>query len=335
MFRFNLVRRSVTVLLLAGAGLLLNGGSPADAIPDPTPTGIAGMATWPDPSPGGYWLALNSGAVLPFGGAPDFGDVSDTPNPSPDGIVAMVGSPNPTPDGYWLLTAAGKVYTFGAAQHFGDVTDHPGAAVMGYSGTAMAATPEGDGYWIAARCGRVYAFGGAVFYGDTSDHPQPSPGGWPDPTPCGTVAIAATPTGDGYWLAKASGWVLAFGDADHFGDLGDHPCPTPTGTPDPTPGGIVGFAATPTGGGYWLVTAGGRVCAFGDAPHLGDLADHPAPNPGGIAGIVAWPNPTPGGYWLVGGSGKVYAFGAAKNLGDAFKGPDVIVTCPGGPKVCP
>jgi hypothetical protein len=33
------------------------------------------------------------------------------------------------------------------------------------------------------------------------------------------VAIASTPTGKGYWLVTADGWVIGRGDAADFGDV--------------------------------------------------------------------------------------------------------------------
>jgi hypothetical protein len=68
------------------------------------------------------------------------------------------------------------------------------------------------------------------------------------------VAIAATPTGRGYWLTSADGAVRAFGDAGALGG--------PASAPNEP---VVGMAATQSGTGYWLVTADGSVFAFGDA----------------------------------------------------------------------
>ena len=71
---------------------------------------------------------------------------------------------------------------------------------------------------------------------------------------------------------------------------------------------IVGMAATPDGGGYWLVASDGGIFAFGDAGFYGSA--------GGCAAqrsrSWAWP-PTPdgGGYWLVASDGGIFAFGDA------------------------
>ena len=53
--------------------------------------------------------------------------------------------------------------------------------------------------------------------------------------------MAAAP-GGGYWLVARDGGLFTYGDAPYFGSLGGRPLPGP----------VVGMAATPSGGGYWL-----------------------------------------------------------------------------------
>ena len=73
------------------------------------------------------------------------------------------------------------------------------------------------------------------------------------------VAIAATPTGNGYWVAGSDGAVSSFGDAGSFGSMAGRPLNQP----------IVGIAATPSGKGYWLVATDGGMFSFGDAKFFG------------------------------------------------------------------
>src|SRR3954469_7695530 len=70
------------------------------------------------------------------------------------------------------------------------------------------------------------------------------------------VAIVATPTGNGAWVASRDGTVAVQGDAPQLGSARSS-----------APG--VGMAGTPSGKGYWLVTSVGGVFAFGDAPGKG------------------------------------------------------------------
>src|ERR1700676_3281059 len=53
-----------------------------------------------------------------------------------------------------------------------------------------------------------------------------------------------------YWLWASDGGIFSFGDAGFHGSTGAVRLNQP----------IVGMAATPDGGGYWLVARGGAVC---------------------------------------------------------------------------
>ena len=70
---------------------------------------------------------------------------------------------------------------------------------------------------------------------------------------------------------------------------------------------IVGMAATPDDGGYWLLASDGGIFAFGDRLLYGST--------GGMhlnAPIVSMtPTPDGGGYWLVGSDGGIFSFGDA------------------------
>jgi len=76
-------------------------------------------------------------------------------------------------------------------------------------------------------------------------------------------------------------------------------------------GRVVGIAATPDGGGYWLADAVGGVEPFGDAVFYGAMAGHALNQP--INHIVATPDG--GGYWLVAADGGTFAFGDAGFFG--------------------
>ena len=56
--------------------------------------------------------------------------------------------------------------------------------------------------------------------------------------------------------------MFAFGDAVYFGNVASL-----LGGPAPSP--IVGMAAAPDGGGYWIVQNDGAVSRFGDAGFFG------------------------------------------------------------------
>ena len=117
-------------------------------------------------------------------------------------------------------------------------------------------------------------------------------------------AVAKEPTvaGEGLWVAKADGAVLAFGQAQHHGDAEDIELDSP----------IVGIAAHRSGRGYWLVSADGEVRAYGEAQHHGSAEDQNCLKP--VVAIAA--NPADDGYWLADENGGIYGFGGAQTVGN-------------------
>jgi hypothetical protein len=77
--------------------------------------------------------------------------------------------------------------------------------------------------------------------------------------------------------------------------------------PSPLKAPIAGMAATPDGGGYWLVGSDGGVFAFGSAQFYGSTGDIHLDAP--IVGMAATPDGD--GYWLVASDGGIFAFGDA------------------------
>ncbi len=171
-------------------------------------------------------------------------------------------------------------------------------AVMGIAGGgAFAASPPSPTpvvqppapFWLADAAGSVWSFGGAGKFSGAA------PAGGPQPSP--VVAIAATPSGDGYWLLTSAGAVLAEGGARSYGSGGAGP-----GRP------AADIASTADGLGYWVVSAAGSVYTFGDAHYFGSLTTGLPAQP--IVRLV--PAPDGGGYWLLSQSGQVFGFGDAK-----------------------
>ena len=161
----------------------------------------------------------------------------------------------------------------------------------------------------------------------------------------GTTAtrLAATPDGQGYWIADAAGGVSTFGDAGSYGSAASLPLNGPVISMAPTATGagywllgsdggifsfgdaqfygsmggkplnkpIVGMAAVPGGGGYWEVAADGGIFSFGDAQFYGSMGGKPLNQP--IVGMAATPNG--GGYWEVASDGGIFSFGNAQFYG--------------------
>ena len=75
----------------------------------------------------------------------------------------------------------------------------------------------------------------------------------------------------------SDGGVFNYGDAAFEGSMGGQPLNTP----------IVGMAATPDGGGYWLVASDGGIFSFGDAAFHGSMGGQHLNKP--IVGMAADP----------------------------------------------
>ncbi|HZT96846.1 MAG TPA: hypothetical protein VFB34_08420 [Chloroflexota bacterium] len=84
------------------------------------------------------------------------------------------------------------------------------------------------------------------------------------------------------------------GDAHFFGSAGAIHLAKP----------IVGMAATPDGGGYWLVASDGGIFNYGDARFFGSAGSLPLAKP--IVGMAATPDG--GGYWLVASDGGIFNY---------------------------
>ena len=74
---------------------------------------------------------------------------------------------------------------------------------------------------------------------------------------------------------------------------------------------IVGIAATPDQGGYWLVASDGGLFSFGDAKFYGSTGNLVLNKP--IAGMAATPDGQ--GYWLVASDGGIFSYGDAQFYG--------------------
>jgi hypothetical protein len=157
------------------------------------------------------------------------------------------------------------------------VTPAVSTSVQHYAPSPMA-------YILTTNNGAVYSYG----IGEPSSGPV---GANPNPI-APIVGIAATPAGDGYWLAASNGYVYSYAKAASF--YWYHASD------------VVGIAASPSGNGLYLVTSSGAVYAYGTARYMGGantLPSHPQ-----IRGIVA--NPTGTGYWEYSANGGIFSYGA-------------------------
>lgn len=193
---------------------------------------VVGIA--PTPSGGGYWLAMRSGKVLPFGDASRHGRVRKKR------VVDIAATPSGS--GYWLLGKSGRVWAFGDADLYGRMPGGEARAV------AIAPTPTGEGYWVFASDGRVYARGDAPHRGDLAGEGK-------------TITAAAGRRAAGYWMTTRRGRVFAFGSASLHGQATDIRAVRP----------VASMLGAPDGNGYWILGRRGKVAAFGTAQPLGSV----------------------------------------------------------------
>jgi hypothetical protein len=102
-------------------------------------------------------------------------------------------------------------------------------------------------------------------------------------------------------LAASDGGVFSFGGLHFYGSMGSVKLNKP----------VVGIAATPDGGGYWLVAADGGIFSFGDARFFGSMGNVRLNEP--VVGMATTPDG--GGYWMVASDGGIFSFGDARFFG--------------------
>jgi hypothetical protein len=134
------------------------------------------------------------------------------------------------------------------------------------------------------------------------------------------TGIAATPSGNGYWVTTAAGQVQAEGDAKNYGSMG-----SALNAP------IIGIAATPSGNGYWLVGGDGGIFSFGGAQFFGSTGSMVLNKP--VVGMASTSDGN--GYWLVASDGGIFSFGDAVFHGSMGGTPlnqpvDGMAATPGG-----
>ena len=113
----------------------------------------------------------------------------------------------------------------------------------------------------------MFRFGDAGFLGSTGNLRLNRP----------VVGMAATPTGNGYWLVAADGGVFSFGDAGFFGSTGGLRLAKP----------VISMLATTDGTGYRLIATDGGVFTFRDATFHGSAALASNPSPFAAAALPA------------------------------------------------
>ncbi|MGQ0520767.1 MAG: 3D domain-containing protein [Actinomycetota bacterium] len=153
---------------------------------------VVGVAATPTGK--GYWLAARDGGIFAFGDAAFLGSAGGLTLNAP--IVAIDASPSG--GGYRLLARDGGIFSFGDAPYAGSAAGRAGPPFVDLTTTA-----DGKGYWVAGAEGNVHAFGSASSAASGAG-PAAAPG-------APVTAVAATPAGDGVWLATGGRPLGDFG----------------------------------------------------------------------------------------------------------------------------
>jgi hypothetical protein len=225
------------------------------------------VAVVPTPTANGYWVVTGAGGVFGYGDA----TVDSNRPPRPRSFVAAAAA-TPRGVGFWMVSRSGEVRAFGDAA---PIEPAPGVVGVDAAIVGIAPTASGLGYWLVDSGGRVTPVGDAVDFGSMLTVRVTDP----------IVGIAATPFGDGYWLASSRGRVFRFGAATRHGgsfhefdaqlsidDFATFDDLTAEARRRAAAHPVASIAATPTGGGYWLITTDGWVIGRGDGADFGDAS---------------------------------------------------------------
>jgi ribosomal protein L24E len=321
------IRALASVAVAAGMFTAVGAAQQSQLASSSTPTLPGQVVAMSATSSNGLVVASNNGGVTADGSASTYGSTYSDGMTGLSGshplAAPIVGMANlPSGKGYYLVGADGGVFNFGSAPYHGStysygITGLGGAHPLNAPIVGMASTPHGNGYWLVAADGGVFNFGSAKFYGSTYTYGITGLSG-KHPLNAPIVAMVPTPGGHGYWLIAKDGGVFDFGSAKFYGSTYTYGITGLSGS-KPLAAPIVGAAASPSGGGYYLVAADGGVFDFGNAKFSGSSyslgytglgGSNPLPSP--VASIA--PDPNGNGYWAITKSGKVLSFGSATSL---------------------
>ena len=137
--------------------------------------------------------------------------------------------------------------------------------------------------------------------------PSAQPATDPAPGPAYLVGSCRTPKSSaGYRMFAWPGGVTTAGSLDFCGSIDEYPR---------TFSSVVAGLNSPSGAGYFEITANGSVWGFGDANPMAPARAHIVPSSPVIAAAMGHQ-----GYWLLTSSGQVVAYGRSSDLGSSVHG---------------
>ena len=198
--------------------------------------------------------------------------------------------------GYWVCEDSGYIHGFG------DATDYDLGALSD-SAVGMAAHPSGEGGWVLTRDGVVYPFGVASGHGWWLRSPGTDIWGAQ-----GTMAfdIAATHTGNGYYVVYGDGKITGWGDAAStpgFLNIG---------------GGVIGANLPQSQVDVFMAQVPITILVAANNP-LGFVRQDVYNYTFCRRGTSCDSHPFELGVWVTTGSGEVYTYGASQHYGQLYQ----------------
>ena len=254
----------------------------------------------------GYWVAESNGYIHGFGDASNydsssFGSVNREQPPLSPVNVPLLGEDG---GGYALKS----LVQIDGANRGG----YPTPAIVD-----MAAHPSGEGYWVLDNTGRVYNYGVAQLHygvhpGFRSVYPPyntlpsnlyyivvPWTGQLFGGLSVTAMSMAATHTGNGYWVLFSDGSVRAFGDAAINGIYYWRVPLTSTTTR------MINTYSTFL---FYYVSFAESIFGFKKSANF-------YPYDWSLRGTSIASHPTKKGFWVTDGSGQIFSYGEAQNYG--------------------
>jgi hypothetical protein len=232
------------------------------------------------------WLAHGASAAVGKFGAAGWKMITigfDTPHHTTKVQAYNIATPGTTPP--WPMFRRDAVHHAGPLGHL-----LAAGFCRGPVPKRTVSPKSSHGEWILGVDGSVYPINGAPHLGSARGRVQG-----------GAVAIAATASGNGYYVLDGHGDIFRFGDAKSYGSMAGKHLNQP----------IIALAPTPSGRGYWLLGRDGGVFTFGDAQYHGSTGGRKLNKP-----IISMaPTKSGRGYWLLASDGGVFTFGDARYHG--------------------
>lgn len=186
--------------------------------------------------------------------------------------------------------------------------------------TGFATSPDNFGYHLMTAGGLVFRYGSAINRGDLTNLPSKTgklPGeGTAKPIKSPATGFAAPSKGGAYWICQQNGLVTPFGTDDNVVNGAMQRLPSFGQLSGNSGAHIVSLRCRTDEKGYWMITAQGKIHAFGNAVHYGDMVTLGINSPS-LPVVDMCSNADDNGYWILRQDGTIKNFGSTTDYGNA------------------